>query len=231
MKNFIIKYRDNILLVIGTLLVVLSLCLLFYDRIELLKSSVFAEVEKEKYRETHADTDETIDDSDEVDAEIDELDEEDPEQVPKASDWKQKVAKEFIGYLEIKKINLNQGLVSKNSYYNKLYYNIQMLGPSDYPDKDKGNVILAAHSGTGYISFFKHLYKLSKGDEAKITYKGYVYTYKIVNIYNVPKVGKVKVNRNFSKSCLTLITCTHNSKTEQTVYILERTSKVRDGGN
>lgn len=231
MKNFIIKYRDNILLVIGTLLVVLSLCLLFYDRIELLKSSVFAEVEKEKYRETHADTDETIDDSDEVDAEIDELDEEDPEQVPKASDWKQKVAKEFIGYLEIKKINLNQGLVSKNSYYNKLYYNIQMLGPSDYPDKDKGNVILAAHSGTGYISFFKHLYKLSKGDEAKITYKGYIYTYKIVNIYNVPKVGKVKVNRNFSKSCLTLITCTHNSKTEQTVYILERTSKVRDGGN
>ena len=231
MKNFIIKYRDNILLVIGTLLVVLSLCLLFYDRIELLKSSVFAEVEKEKYRETHADTDETIDDSDEVDAEIDELDDEDPEQVPKASDWKQKVAKEFIGYLEIKKINLNQGLVSKNSYYNKLYYNIQMLGPSDYPDKDKGNVILAAHSGTGYISFFKHLYKLSKGDEAKITYKGYVYTYKIVNIYNVPKVGKVKVNRNFSKSCLTLITCTHNSKTEQTVYILERTSKVRDGGN
>ena len=231
MKNFIIKYRDNILLIIGTLLVVLSLCLLFYDRIELLKSSVFAEVEKEKYRETHADTDETIDDSDEVDAEIDELDDEDPEQVPKASDWKQKVAKEFIGYLEIKKINLNQGLVSKNSYYNKLYYNIQMLGPSDYPDKDKGNVILAAHSGTGYISFFKHLYKLSKGDEAKITYKGYVYTYKIVNIYNVPKVGKVKVNRNFSKSCLTLITCTHNSKTEQTVYILERTSKVRDGGN
>ncbi len=231
MKSFIIKYRDNILLVIGTLLVVLSLCLLFYDRIELLKSNVFAEVEKEKYREGHADTDETIDDSDEVDAEIDEINEEDPEKVPKASDWKQKIAKEFIGYLEIKKINLNQGLVSKNSYYNKLYYNIQILGPSDYPDKDKGNVILAAHSGSGSLSYFKHLYKLSKGDEAKITYKGYIYTYKIVNIYNVPKVGKVKVNRNFGKSCLTLITCTHNSKTEQTVYILELSSKVRDGGN
>ena len=230
MKKFIIKYRDNILLIIGTLLVILSLCLLFYDRIELLKSNVFAEVEKEKYRENQADTDD-IDETSEVDAEIDELDGEDPDQVPKESNWKEKIAKEFIGYLEIKKINLNQGLVSKNSYYNKLYYNIQMLGPSDYPNKDKGNVILAAHSGSGSLSYFKHLYKLSKGDEAKITYKGYVYTYKIVNIYNVPKVGKVKVNRNFSKSCLTLITCTHNSKTEQTVYILELSSKVRDGGN
>lgn len=230
MKKFIIKYRDNILLIIGTLLVILSLCLLFYDRIELLKSNVFAEVEKEKYRENQADTDD-IDETSEVDAEIDELEGEDPDQVPKESNWKEKIAKEFIGYLEIKKINLNQGLVSKNSYYNKLYYNIQMLGPSDYPNKEKGNVILAAHSGSGSLSYFKHLYKLSKGDEAKITYKGYVYTYKIVNIYNVPKVGKVKVNRNFSKSCLTLITCTHNSKTEQTVYILELSSKVRDGGN
>ena len=233
MKKIIDKYREIILLTIGTLLVILSLCLLFYDRVELLKSNVFAEVEKEKYLEGYADSDDTINDTNnEVDAETDEIEqEEDPELVPKASDWKQKIAKEFIGYLEIKKINLNQGLVSKNSYYNKLYYNIQMLGPSDYPDKNNGNVILAAHSGSGSLSYFKHLYKLSKGDEAKITYKGYVYTYKIVNIYNVPKVGKVKVNRNFSKSCLTLITCTHNSKTEQTVYILERTSKVRDGGN
>ena len=42
---------------------------------------------------------------------------------------------------------------------------------------------------------------------------------------------KVKVSRDFNKSCLTLITCTKNSKTEQTVYILERTSKVKDGDN
>ena len=49
--NVIIKYRDPILLTIGTLLVVFSICLLFYDRIELIKSNVFAEVEMEKYRE------------------------------------------------------------------------------------------------------------------------------------------------------------------------------------
>ena len=48
MKKVINKYRDIILLTIGTMLVILSLCLLFYDRIELLKSSVFTEVEMEK---------------------------------------------------------------------------------------------------------------------------------------------------------------------------------------
>ena len=105
-----------------------------------------------------------------------------------------------------------------------------MLSVSNYPDKSLGNVILAAHSGTGYLAFFKNLYKLSLGDEATITYKGYAYTYKIVNIYNVPKTGKVKIKRDVHKNCLTLITCTHdNAKKEQTVYILELSSKVREG--
>ena len=245
MRNIIIKQRDIILLTIGTLLVILSLCLLFYDRIELLKSNVFAEVEMEKYHENNTDSeseDEQV--TEEVEAETDNIDDdidissEDSEEAKKAREEankkaqseRAKIAKEYIGYLEIKKINLKQGLVSKKSYYNNVKYNIQMLSTSDYPDKSLGNVILAAHSGTGYIAFFKNLYKLSLGDEAKITYKNYVYTYKIVNIYNVPKVGKVKINRDVHKNTLTLITCTHNSKTEQTVYILERTSKVKDGG-
>lgn len=243
MKKQIAKYRDVILLSIGTMLVILSLCLLFYDRIELLKSNVFAEVEMEKYREKNADnttndttedTNKVIDDDnvEEIDASsIEEVDEENTKLPQKQTEsLKTKIAKEFIGYLEIKKINLKQGLVSKNSRYNNVKYNIQMLSLSDYPDKDKGNVILAAHSGTGYLAFFKNLYKLKKGDEAKITYKDYVYTYKIVNIYNVPKTGKVRVGRDNKKTCLTLITCTHNSKTEQTVYILELTSKTKDGG-
>lgn len=223
------KYRDVILLTIGTLLIGLSLCLLFYDRIEVLKSNVFAEVEMEKYYEK--DDEEVEEESREVDAETDDIEDEE-QTAPKniTEDLRKKIAKEFIGYLEIKKINLKQGLVSKNSYYNKVKYNIQMLSLSDYPDKNLGNVILAAHSGTGYLAFFKNLYKLSKGDEAKITYKGYNYVYKIVDIYNVPKTGKVKVNRDVHKTCLTLITCTHNSKTEQTVYILELASKTKDGG-
>ena len=241
MSKIINKYRDVILLSIGTILVILSICLLFYDRVELIKSNVFSEVEMEKYHENNVDDEPVVDEvTEEVDAEMENIEENaeatveytgpSKEDTKKAESVRDKIAKEFIGYLEIKKINLKQGLVSKKSYYNNVKYNIQMLSTSDYPDKSLGNVILAGHSGTGYLAFFKNLYKLKEGDEAKITYKGYVYTYKIVNIYNVPKNGKVKVIRDVYKSCLTLITCTHNSKTEQTVYILELASKVRDGG-
>ena len=231
------KYRDIILLTIGTLLVILSLCLLFYDRIELLRSNVFAEVEMEKYHESNTEEDEEI--IEEVDAETDDIDENNIDENngvteadhEKAKSASTKIAKEYIGYLEIKKINLKQGLVSQKSSYNNIKYNIQFIQTSDYPDKALGNVILAAHSGTGYLAFFKNLYKLKLGDEAKISYKNYIYTYKIVNIYNVPKNGRVQINRDIHKTCLTLITCTHNSKTEQTVYILELTSRVKDGGN
>ncbi len=230
-RNNINKHRDVILLTIGTMLVILSLCLLFYDRIEVLKSNVFAEIEMEKYRERSIDG-EVEEETREVDAETNDIEEEDNSSNKSASeDLRKKIAKEYIGYLEIKKINLKQGLVSKKSIYNKVKYNIQMLDPSDYPDRNLGNVILAAHSGTGYLAFFKNLYKLSLGDEAKITYKGYIYTYKIVDIYDVPKTGTVRVNRDVHKTCLTLITCTHNNtKTSQTVYILEQTNKTKDGG-
>lgn len=238
MKKTIIKYKSSILLVIGTLLVILSVCLILYDKIELLKSNVFDEVQMEKDRENNKENKET-DDPVVVEAETEYVDEDDistdtnalEEQSKKAKQEESKIKKEYIGYLEIKKVNLKQGLVSKKSYYNNVNYNIQMISTSDYPDKSLGNTILAAHSGGGYISFFKNLYKLSLGDEAKIYYKNYVYTYKIVNIYNVPKTGKVRINRNVHKTCLTLITCTYKSKKEQTVYILELTSKVKDGDN
>ena len=245
MRKKIEKYRDIILLTIGTMLIILSLCLLFYDRFELLRLEIFDEIEIEKYRENNNDIEtitnnesyiENVETDDIVDEEIQEETEETPQvtnnpsQTNKTSSYINKIKKEFIGYLEIKKINLKQGLVSMNSYYNNVKYNIQMIETSDYPDKNMGNVILAGHSGSGYLAFFKNLYKLNLGDEAKIYYKGYVYTYKIVNIYNVPKTGQIKINRNVLKTCLTLITCTHNSKTEQTVYILELTSKVKEGG-
>lgn len=237
MKKNIIKYESSILLVIGTILIILSICLVLYDKIVLLKSNVFDEVQMEKDRENNKEKE--TDESQVVDAETNYVDEDDisddaaalDEQSKKAEAEKSKIQKEYIGYLEIAKVNLKQGLVSKKSYYNNINYNIQIISTSDYPDKALGNTILAAHSSGGYISFFKNLYKLSLGDEAKIYYKNYVYTYKIVNIYNVPKTGKVKIKRDVNKTCLTLITCTYKSKTEQTVYILELTSKIKDGGN
>lgn len=127
----------------------------------------------------------------------------------------------YIGILEIPKINLKRGFLNLDSKYNNVNYNITIINGSSFPNIDKSNLILAAHSGICSICYFDNLYKLSVGDIAYIYYNGVKYTYSITNIYNVEKTGKVSIYRNTDKKTLTLITCTRNSKTEQTVYILE----------
>lgn len=134
------------------------------------------------------------------------------------------VTDEYIGYLTIPKINLTKGFVDKRSSENDVEKNILIIEGSDYPDVDKGNFILAGHSGTGWQAFFNELYQLQENDEAYVTYKGKKYIYKVVNIYTQPKVGTVAIYRNYDKTTLTLITCTNNDQTTQTLYILELTS-------
>ena len=84
------------------------------------------------------------------------------------------------------------------------------------------NFILAAHSGTSSVSFFKDLYKLKLNDEVIITYKDKEYKYIIKNIYTDTKDGNVTIKRNKDKTTLTLITCTKNDNKTQTIYIAER---------
>jgi len=128
---------------------------------------------------------------------------------------------EYIGYLDIPKINFRKGFTSKKDKYNSVSNNIEILKSSDYPDKSNGNVIIAGHSGNTSISFFKNLYLLEVGDLAYIDYNNKTYTYKISNIYKVDKTGKVEVRRNKNMKTLTLITCTKGDKTTQTVYIAD----------
>ena len=134
------------------------------------------------------------------------------------------VTDEYIGYLTIPKINLTKGFVDKRSSENDVEKNILVIDGSDYPDVEKGNFILAGHSGTGWKAFFNELYQLKGDDIAEVTYKGKKYIYKVVNIYRQPKVGKVAIYRNYDKTTLTLITCTNNDQTTQTIYIFELTS-------
>ena len=127
----------------------------------------------------------------------------------------------YIGNLEIPKINLSRGFLSMDSQYNHVDRNIQIIKGSTYPDIEKGNFILAAHSGNSYLSYFHNLYKLSKGDMAYINYQNKRYSYKIVNIYEQAKTGKIAIYRDANKTTLTLVTCTRNKSDKQTVYILE----------
>ena len=131
------------------------------------------------------------------------------------------VTNDYIGYLTIPKINLTKGFVDKRSTENDVEKNILVVDGSNYPDTEKGNLILAGHSGTGWKAFFNDLYKLQVGDTAQVTYKGKKYIYSITNIYTQPKVGKVAIYRDYSKTTLTLVTCTNNDSTTQTIYIAE----------
>ncbi len=127
----------------------------------------------------------------------------------------------YFGILEIPTIGLTRGFYNPDSRYNNIEHNVTMVGGSNLPDEPQGNLILMAHSGDSYISYFAYLYRLNVGDECFVTYNGNVYNYQIVDIYDVPKIGVVTIKRDKTKNTLTMITCTKDNDYLQTVYIAE----------
>lgn len=130
----------------------------------------------------------------------------------------------YAGILEIPKIGFSKGFYKKESSLNNVKFNIKILSQSNYPDEDKGNVIIIGHSGNYNNSYFGNLYQLEIDDTATIQYNNKKYTYKIVNIYTDQKDGTVTIYRDETKNCLTLITCTKDDETTQTIYIFELVS-------
>ena len=127
----------------------------------------------------------------------------------------------YLAVLEIPKINLKRGFYNIDSKYNSIEYNVTMVKGSTLPDVENGNLILMAHSGDAYISYFAYLYRLNVGDMVYVTYQGRRYGYQIVNIYQVEKNGIVTIHRNNERTTLTMITCTKDNDFAQTVYISE----------
>ncbi len=140
----------------------------------------------------------------------------DEEEIPKQYD-----IENYIGYLEIPKIDFKRGFYNIDSKLNTVEANIEIIKGSDLPDVTNGNLIIAGHSGTGWKAFFKNLYKLEVGDEAIVTYSGRSYKYKITNIYKEKNTGTVSIKRNYDRTTLTLITCTKDDNSTQTIYIAE----------
>lgn len=126
----------------------------------------------------------------------------------------------YVAVIKIPKIGLEKGLCEKGSSCNNVNRNIQILKESTYPDIANGNFILAGHSGSGRVSYFKNLNKLSQDDEVSVFYQGKEYKYKVVNMYDIEKNGTANIIRNKEKTTLTLITCRHNTN-KQIVVICE----------
>ena len=82
----------------------------------------------------------------------------------------------YIGVLEIPKINLKKGIVDKTSASNNVNKNIYTLKETTLPDEQINNhIILAGHSGNSYVSFFRNLKKLDMKDKVYFYYKGVKY--------------------------------------------------------
>ena len=152
------------------------------------------------------------------------IDEEENKEQPKQEE-KKTYNYNYIGVLEIPKINIKRGFLNIKDKGNNVNKNLQVIKGSDMPNVKNGNLIIAAHSGNSYISYFKNLHKLSNDDVAYVYFNNIKYTYKVVGKYDAEKNGKVTIHRDNKKNTLTLITCSQTDKTKQIVYILELESE------
>lgn len=124
----------------------------------------------------------------------------------------------YIGVLEIPKINLKKGIVDKTSASNNVNKNIYTLKETNLPDEQiNSHIILAGHSGNSYISFFKNLKKLDMKDKINFYYKGVKYIYEVSNRYEIEKTGTTDLKIT-NKSDITLITCISGTN-KQVVYV------------
>lgn len=132
-----------------------------------------------------------------------------------------KYVNDYIGILDIDRLNVHRGFVSPDSEFNSVKYNVMVINGSNMPNVKNGNLILAAHRGNLAVAFFNELYRLELNDVASITYNNKKYNYKLVNFYLEDKDGKVTIKRDKNKNILTLITCTKGDKQHQSIYIFE----------
>ena len=202
MESKIKRKNKSWLIIIGSLIFLSGIGLITYDY---LSNRKIDEKETELLEEFY-----------EIEDEIESVEE--PQVVEEV---KEQVKVNYIAVLKIPKIGLERGLVDPNSYLNNVNYNLEWLDGSSMPDDENGNVIIAGHSGSARISYFRKLDRLEIGDEASIIYNGKTYTYKVVDIYDIEKTGKAKIVKEKNTTTLTLITCRHNTN-RQIVVIFKQ---------
>lgn len=218
--------KRNVKIIIGVITCVIGLSFLLSNYYLSLKHEVFDDMNKLYYEQKVAINDaptEVVDEeNNEINSEIENNEESENEEpvLQEPTNDVSVTVESYIGYLNIPKIDLNRGFYSISSSQNNVNKNIYVHPASTFPS-DSNNLILAAHSGTSSISYFKNLYKLELEDDIYLEYNSIKYHYKIKDIYNVSKNGSVGLRINKNVSTLTLITCTKNDKNSQTIYISE----------
>ena len=207
-KEQLIKLVASFIFLIGSFMYIGRIAYNYYVELrDYNKAQEFLNIGKEEVEEIKVDIDE------------EEIKEQPKQEEKKTSNYN------YIGVLEIPKINIKRGFLNIKDKGNNVNKNLQVIKGSDMPNVKNGNLIIAAHSGNSYISYFKNLHKLSNDDVAYVYFNNIKYTYKVAGKYNAEKNGKVRIHRDNKKNTLTLITCSQTDKTKQIVYILELESE------
>ena len=196
------KKNKSWLLIIGSFLIFSGIGLIFYDYYLNMKLN---NQEEQAIEEFYS---------------IEETEEDIIEEPQKAEEVKEQININYIAVLKIPKINLERGLVDPNSYLNNVNHNLEILEGSNMPDQKNSNLIIAGHSGSARISFFRNLNKLTLNDEIFLDYKNDTYKYKVVDIYEIEKTGTAEIIKNKNTTTITLITCKHNTN-KQIIVIAE----------
>lgn len=113
-----------------------------------------------------------------------------------------------IGALEIPKINLKRNIYDPSSKLNDVDKNVTIIKET-ISSNENGLIILAAHSGNNYNSFFDNLDKLKVTDTVYLTYKDKKYQYQVTSIYEEKRTGYINIkDKNVNRLILT--TCSKN---------------------
>lgn len=195
------KTSKIVFVIIGSLFLLIGVSLILYDF--LLKKNI--EINEQMAIEEFYTTQE-------------EIKEESTNDTQKVKEVKKQNKINYIAILKIPKIDLERGLVDPKSYLNNVKYNLEIVEGSSMPDNKNSNLIIASHSGTARISYFRNLNKLSINDEILLIYKNKTYKYKVSNKYEIEKTGTAKIIRNNNKTTITLITCKY--KTNKQIVII-----------
>lgn len=129
---------------------------------------------------------------------------------------------DVIGVLEIPSIGFRREFYKIDSPHNNVEENIAVMASSTMPDIIGGNLIIAAHSGTGWKAFFNGLINVREKDNIYVYYDGYKYTYKVNKIYNEDKTGSIHVSKESGKTAITLTTCNRVDKGKQLIVMGEQ---------
>ena len=218
----------NVKIIIGVIISIVGIVIIGSDYYLSLKHEVFDDMNKAYYEQNVVISDEPEEINngnyeemnDDGDTNID--NQEQPVIEPDNKNNNNQNVENYIAYIMIPKIELNRGIYSITSTLNNVNKNIYVHPASTFPNNVSGNnLILASHSGSSSISYFKKLYKLELEDDVYLEYNGKTYHYKIKNIYTVLKDGTVALRVKQNVSTISLITCTKGDSKTQTIYICE----------